>query len=491
METVDTMAIFIYNTLSRSKERFVPIDSEEVRMFVCGQTVYDEAHMGHAKTYIDFDIVVRWLRSSGYKVKYIQNITDVDDKIIARAEEKQMTPTALARKYEGLFLEDMEAIGVRKNVDLYPRSHDYIGAIRDQIQLLFDNGYAYAVGDNAYYDVSKFRDYTKLSGMKIEELKKHRIESPEGKRNVYDFALWKAVKKETEPQWEIEVVIEGERRKLRGRPGWHIEDTAIVHSFFGPQYDLHGGASELIFPHHTNEIAQSEAAFGISPYVKYWMHSGVFNIRGEKMSKSLRNYISIREVLSKHGPEDIRMAICSTHYRKDIEYREEIISNAARRVNYLYASMSSFYNMKEGQGDRDGEALAIASRMDVGFKEAMDDDFNTPLALSRLEIAAGELKDFAESNDAIEKGTKIAIVDAIRKKAWVLGLLENDSFKEPLPEEARKMIGEREEMRKKRKFEESDRIRDDIRSRFGIELEDTEQGTAWSRKSWRGKDRTG
>ena len=221
------------------------------------------------------------------------------------------------------------------------------------------------------------------------------------------------------------------------------------------------------------------------------MHSGVFNIRGEKMSKSLRNYISIREVLSKHGPEDIRMAICSTHYRKDIEYREEIISNAARRVNYLYASMSSFYNMKEGQGDRDGEALAIASRMDVGFKEAMDDDFNTPLALSRLEIAAGELKDFAESNDAIEKGTKIAIVDAIRKKAWVLGLLENDSFKEPLPEEARKMIGEREEMRKKRKFEESDRIRDDIRSRFGIELEDTEQGTAWSRKSWRGKGRTG
>jgi cysteinyl-tRNA synthetase len=473
--------LLVYNTLSRSKEEFRPINGKVVKMFVCGQTVYDDAHLGHAKNYINFDVVARWLRQSGYDLKYIQNITDVDDKIIKRAAEEGTDPVELARRFETRFMEDMDAIGVRKNVDQYPRSHDYIDEIRMQIQLLIDNGYAYRVEDDMYYDVSKFPDYTKLSGMKIEELEKHRIEPREGKRNGYDFALWKAAK-ESEPSWEIKLTIDGKEETLSGRPGWHIEDTAITHAIFGKQYDLHGGAIELIFPHHTNEIAQAEAAFGSKPFVKYWLHSGIMLIKGEKMSKSLRNFIRIRELLKRFDAEALRLMVLSTHYRKDFGYTEELMKKAAARLNYMYASFSIFYNMKEARSrERCAEVDEVIKGMQSEFSEAMDDDFNTPLAIMVLASTIDKLRSYAESYQEIGERAKSEAVGAVLSAAGVLGILQKDTYKEKLPDDAAKLIKDRESLRTAKKFDEADAIRERLRSEHSIAVEDSEYGTIWYR----------
>jgi cysteinyl-tRNA synthetase len=474
------MAIHIYNTVSRKKEVFVPRSGNDVGMFVCGQTVYDESHLGHAKTYINFDVVVRWLRHRSYKVKYLQNITDVDDKIIKRAAEEGVEPISLARRYEGLFLEDMGHIGVRNNVTEYPRSHDYIPQMRDQVQLLVDRGYAYELDGDVYFDVAKFKDYTKLSNIKLDELENHRIEPKEGKRNVYDFALWKAAKAAGEPQWEITLNIKGKEVRLLGRPGWHLEDTAIAHHFFGPQYDIHGGAKELIFPHHTNEIAQAEAAYGIKPYVRYWMHCGVLNIKGVKMSKSLRNFIKIRDVLKKYHPEALRLMVCASHYRSEIEYEEKMIVEASKRLAFLRSSVSSVYNMKEA--GEVGEKDEISSDALLGkFEEAMDDDFNTPLALASLYEAAAQMKAFADSHEAIPKQLKDGLVTRFVEMARTLGLLEDDSYKKGVPEEARRLILERERLRKEKNFTDSDKIRLKLKEVYDVTVEDTEYGTVWYR----------
>ncbi len=471
--------LIVYNTLSRSKEEFKPMVPKKVNMFVCGQTVYDDAHLGHAKNYINFDVVARWLRESGYEVKYVQNITDVDDKIIKRAVEEGVDPIELARRFENRFMEDMDAIGVRKNVSQYPRSHDYIDEIRFQIQLLLDKGYAYTIDNDVYYDVSKFADYTKLSGIRTDELEKHRIEPREGKRSSYDFALWKGAR-ESEPSWEIALTVEGRSIRLNGRPGWHIEDTAITHAIFGKQYDLHGGAIELIFPHHTNEIAQAEAAFGVKPFVKYWLHSGIMLIKGEKMSKSLKNFIRIRELLKKFDAEALRLLVLSTHYRKDFGYTEDLMKKAAARMNYLYASFSIFYNMIEAKSAMEcAEVDSIIAELDTGFKDAMDDDFNTPLALARLSTAIDKLRTYAEMNYEISNTAKSRAVGSILHNANLLGLLEKETYKEKLPEAAALMIKERERLRNGKRFKEADEIREKLRLEHSISVEDSEYGTIW------------
>ncbi len=472
------MPLLIYNTLSRSKEEFKPLIDNNVRMFVCGQTVYDDAHLGHAKNYINFDIVVRWLRHSGYTVKYIQNITDVDDKIIRRAEEQHKDPVALAREYESRFMEDMDAIGVKQSVDQYPRSHDYIEEITHQIQLLLDKGYAYKVEGDIYYDVSKFGNYTKLSGMDLAELEKHRIEPREGKRNSYDFALWKG-SKPGEPSWDIELSIAGNKTSISGRPGWHIEDTAITHAIFGPQYDLHGGAIELIFPHHTNEIAQAEAAFGVAPFVKYWMHSGVMLIKGEKMSKSLRNFIRIRDLLRQYDPEALRLLIASAHYRKDIGYTESLIKSASARLNYLRASFSIFYNMPESPSGDGAEVDMAVSKMEPEFKAAMDDDFNTPLALASFSAAIDSLRAFAETHQSIPSETKQRAIKSMLDHAYLFGIFKKDSYKERLGEKELSLIKERERLRKDKKFSDADRIREQLKNEYSVIVEDSEYGTIW------------
>ncbi len=472
------MTLTVYNTLSKSKEEFRPMHAMKVNMFVCGQTVYDDAHLGHAKNYINFDVIARWLRHSGYAVKYIQNITDVDDKIIKRAQEQKKDPIALAREYETRFMEDMQAIGVRESVNQYPRSHDYIDEIKSQIQLLADNAYAYPIEDDIYYDVSKFSDYTKLSGMNLEELAKHRIEPRDGKKNSYDFALWKG-SKEGEPSWEIEIAFGAKKQKFNGRPGWHIEDTAITHAIFGKQYDLHGGAIELIFPHHTNEIAQAEAAFGVKPFVKYWLHSGIMLIKGEKMSKSLRNFVRIRDLIKQFDPEALRMLVISTHYRKDVGYTEELIKKASTRLNYMYASFSIFYNMKEQDGERSSVVKDIIEEMKSKFEYSMDDDFNTPVALGTLSAAIDSLRNFAERNAAIEKATKEYAVRSILEYAGIFGILKKDTYKHKLSEQASDLIKEREKLRAEKKFSEADRIRDDLKVNHRIIVEDSEYGPIW------------
>ncbi len=474
--------MLLYNTLSRKKEEFKPMHAGKVNMFVCGQTVYDDAHLGHAKNYINFDVVCRWLKASGYSVRYVQNITDIDDKIIARASEQGTEPLALARKFEARFMEDMEAIGVRSNVSEYPRSHDYIGFIAEQIQLLLDKGYAYLLGQDVYYDVAKFEDYTKLSGMKISELEKHRIEPKQGKRHTYDFVLWKG-SKQGEPSWDIKLTAQGEEHKMKGRPGWHIEDTAITYAIFGKQYDIHGGAIELIFPHHTNEIAQAQAAFGVRPFVRYWMHSGIMLIKGEKMSKSLKNFIRIRELLSDYDPEALRLLICSTHYRKDIAYSDALMKAAASRLRYLYSSLGVFYSMEQSASTlKCADTERIISQLSSGFAQAMDDDINTPLALSRLAGAIDGLRLYAETYPQISSAAKESAISGILGHAAVLGILQGDAYKQKLPDEASAMIKERERLRRAKDFARADEIRARLHKELGIVVEDSEYGTIWYRQ---------
>ncbi|MDE1762011.1 MAG: cysteine--tRNA ligase [Candidatus Micrarchaeota archaeon] len=474
-------ALVVYNTLTRSKEKFVPMSGDEVKMFVCGQTVYDDAHLGHAKNYINFDVIVRWMRKIGYRVNYIQNITDVDDKIIARANEKGQDPIELARHFEKRFLEDMESIGVKEDVSEYIRSHDYIDAIRDQIQLLIDNGYAYRLDEDVYYNVAKFHDYNKLSGMDMKEIGRHRIEVRPGKVNDYDFVLWKGAKP-GEPQWKIGLVLDGQKVELSGRPGWHIEDTAMTASVFGPQYDVHGGASELIFPHHTNEIAQAEAAYGTKPFVKYWLHSGVLNIKGQKMSKSLSNFVKIRDFLKSSDAETLRLIFCSRHFRKEIDYTDEVARSAAKKLRYIYASLSRFYNMPESENPKSVEVTALVESFRAQFTDAMNDDFNTSLALSGIITLVNSLRAFAEANGAVEKSVKDDAIRAIIEYAGVFGILTKETYKEAIPDEAYAMIKKREVLRKERKFGESDEIRGQISEKFGIRIEDTEDGTVWYRE---------
>jgi cysteinyl-tRNA synthetase len=474
--------LLLYNTLTRKKEELKPLNDNRLNLFVCGLTVYDDAHLGHAKAFINFDVIVRWLRYIGYTVKYVQNITDVDDKIIKRAGELGKDPIELARYYEDRFMEDLDALGAKKSVDEFPRSHDYIEAIRNQIQLLFDNGYAYYLDGDVYYDVSKFKNYTKLSGMKIDELEKHRIEPREGKKNVYDFALWKAAKA-GEPSWKIKVKAKGKEIALDGRPGWHIEDTAMTYEIFGPQYDIHGGANELIFPHHTNEIAQAEAAFGKVPFVRYWMHCGVFSIKGEKMSKSLKNFITIREALKLHSAEAIRLLYSSTHYRKDMEYSEEAIQEAEKRLGYMYAALGVFYNMNNDVSHEKGSELNdLVNNLKKEFTDAMNDDFNTPLALSNLTIALNELRSYAENNSSVGEKTKGKVIKCVLELANTVGILEREIYKEPIPNEVVILLKKREELRKQKKFKESDEVRKQLKEKYHIVLEDTKEGVRWHRE---------
>ncbi len=476
--------LVLYNTLSRSKEKLEPLNDRRINMFVCGQTVYDDAHLGHARNYISFDIIARWLRHRGYNLKYIQNITDIDDKIIARAAENNTTPELLAREYEERFLEDMSAIGVKEDVDLYPRSHDYIKEMRMQIQLLIDKGYAYLSEGNIYFEIDKFPTYTDLSGMKIDELSKHRIESEPGKKKPYDFTLWKKAKS-GEPHWHEEFIWEGKKVVVDGRPGWHIEDTAITNAIFGPQYDIHGGASELIFPHHSNEIAQDEAAFGKKPMVKYWMHSGVLKIKGEKMSKSLKNFITIREVLKKYDPEALRLMVAFSHYRSQIDFSEELLKKASTSLNYLYSSLSMVYNAKESaHTEKETEKLidGISLSLDNEFSKAMDNDFETPQAIASLFTAISSLRNVVEKNTYVDGNAKKAAINTLLNCASVIGILKHDWYKESLSEEAASMIKERESLRREKRFEEADRIRNELKKNHNINLEDTEYGPVWYRE---------
>ena len=355
------MALKVYNTLKREKEEFKPLKDKKINLFVCGPTVYDYSHIGHAKTYLQFDIIIKYLRYKKYKVFYLQNITDIDDKIIKRAKELNITFDKLAKEYEKYYYEDMNSLKVN-SVDKYARATDYIKDIVSQVERLVKKGYAYKISDGYYFNLKKFSDYGKLSGRTTlgEEDAVSRIDENSEKKNKGDFCLWKFSKAD-EPSWDTKLG--------KGRPGWHIEDTAITEHFFGSQYDIHGGAKDLIFPHHEAEIAQMESISGKKPLVRYWLHTGFLNVKGQKMSKSLENFFTIRDILKKYSANALRFLFIQTHYRSAIDFSENSLESAKNSLERLNDFMMKLKTGKDNLPD------SYLKKVKENFIKAMDDDF--------------------------------------------------------------------------------------------------------------------
>lgn len=449
------MSLKFYNTLTREKEEFVPIDKKKVNFFVCGPTVYDYSHLGHGKTYTQFDVLVRALRYFGYEVFYLQNITDIDDKIINRAKEQNISPKELAEKFEKIYLENMTSLG-NTSINKYARATDYIPQIIKQVETLIKKGYAYKTSDGIYFETAKFKDYGKLSGRT--ELKEDdavsRIDESKEKRGWNDFCLWKA-EKEGEPSWEAPFG--------KGRPGWHIEDTAITETFFGPQYDVHGGARDLIFPHHECEIAQMESASGHSPLVKYWLHTGFLNIDSKKMSKSKNNFKTLQEMIESNiSPMAFRFWVLMANYRSPMNWNQEALEGseiALKRLYKLYIELSTPELADKG---KEGGKVNIAYQKK--FKEYLEDDLDTPRALSLL-------WDVIKDENLSSADKKATLLDFDK----VFGLGFENLKEEKIPEEIIKLGEEREKARKNKDFKKSDELRNKINS-LGYEIEDSSTG---------------
>jgi cysteinyl-tRNA synthetase len=457
------MALAIYNTLSKTKEPLQPLIGNQVRMYVCGMTVYDFCHIGHARVMVAFDVVSRWLRQRGYDLTYVRNITDIDDKIIRRAQENDESFDALTRRMIAAMHEDEARLNVLRP-DLEPRATDHIAGMHEMIQTLIDKGFAYAPGNgDVYYRVGKFVGYGKLSRRKIEDLKiGARIEVDEAKEDPLDFVLWKAAKP-GEPSWESPWGA--------GRPGWHIECSVMSTCCLGETFDIHGGGPDLVFPHHENEIAQSEAATG-KQYANAWMHAGAVRVDGEKMSKSLGNFFTIREVLEKYEPEVVRYLLVSSHYRSPINYSEDSLKEAK-------GALERFYTALRGLPDVPARgAEAFVSR----FGEAMDDDFNSPEACAVLFEMAREVNRLRDT----DLQSAAALAARLKELAGVLGelQLDADAFLQAGAggkvdaAEVEALIAARLQARAEKNWAESDRIRDQLAA-MGVVLEDGKGGTTW------------
>ena len=458
--------LHIYNSLTRSKQEFRPLEPGRVRLYVCGMTVYDYCHVGHARVMVVFDVVARYLRASGYQLTYVRNITDIDDKIIARARELGVPVSDLTGRFIAAMYEDADALGIERP-DIEPRATESIEAIVDLIRALLERGYAYrADNGDIYYDVSRFERYGALANKRIEDLRAGaRVEVAATKRDPLDFVLWKAAKPD-EPSWPSPWGP--------GRPGWHIECSAMSTRHLGAHFDIHGGGMDLKFPHHENEIAQSEAATGHT-FVNYWMHNGFVQVDDEKMSKSLGNFFTVREVLRHYSPEVLRYFILSSHYRRPLNYSEQNLESARAALTRLYTALR--------------EAPAAAAEVPAACRErfaaVMDDDFNTPEALALLHELAGAL-----NRVRAEGGDGAAEAAGLRRLGAVLGLLQDDPqrFLQDRGATAATLdaatidalIERRSAARHARDWAEADRIRDQLTEQ-GIVLEDGPQGTSWRR----------
>lgn len=455
----------IYNTMSRKKEKFQPIQGNRIKLFVCGPTVYDDSHIGHARTYISFDIIARYLEYKGYSVFYLQNITDMEDKIINRASELDVFPIDLARYFERRYLEDMQALGVDR-VNLYARATEHISEIIVQIETLMDKGFAYETETGVYFNESKFPEFGKLSHRNVEDLNIHRVSPDSKKRNPGDFALWK--KKDVEPYWDSPWG--------KGRPGWHIEDTAITEEYLGQQYDIHGGGLDLIFPHHEAEIAQMESASGKSPLVRYWMHTGFLNVSGEKMSKSLGNFITIRDMLKNHDPETFRFFVLSTHYRSPIDFSKTTLEQAKNSIERIYKVIKTIDDAIESDIpetiNNDNELNDKLTETKNQFIEAMDNDFNTPEALS---IIFNYIRDVNRELDIdnISKSMLKTIKNFLIETGSILGVdFSGKVYTDDKSEDLLDVIVEvRNKLREKKDWELSDLIRSKLKE-LDIILED-------------------
>lgn len=460
----------IYNSLGKEKQQFNPIDNKNVRMYVCGPTVYGPAHIGHAKTYAAFDIIRRYLEYRGYKVDYVVNITDVHDDMIKKANELGITIFELGEKNTKLFFEDMARLRV-KPADNYPKVTEHIKEIIELIKILEEKGFAYETDDGVYFKVSNFKNYGKLSGIKVEEeITGTRVETDKyEKEQAMDFALWKK-EKPGEPSWESPWG--------KGRPGWHIECSVFIWNHLGKQIDIHGGARDLIFPHHENEIAQAEAASGKNPFVKYWMHTGFLNVEGRKMSKSLGNFIIIPDLLKEYDPLAFRFFIALTHYRSPIDFSKSAMEKAKNTLVKINRMVSSLMEIAESENKekKDSEDFVeeLISNTKSKFIESMDDDFNTPNAWKyffEFESNVNKLINEKKLNKALAE----KLLNFIKEIDSIFQVFTFEIQKVKLTGEQKKLIGEREKFRSEKNWKEADRIRD-ILLEQGIQLLDTKEG---------------
>ncbi len=459
----------IFNTLSGKKDIFKPIKGKKVNFFVCGPTVYDYSHLGHARSYIIFDSFVKYLEVKGFDVFYLQNITDLDDKIIARAREKGVSPKDLAVAFEKEYLKDMKLLGIN-SVSKYARATDYIKEIISQVQRLQKKGFAYEIsGDGIYYDIGRFKNYGKLAGRTVLDAEDSvsRIDYSKDKKNRGDFCLWKFKQEELELSWPAPF---GD-----GRPGWHIEDTAITEKFFGPQYDIHGAARDLIFPHHEAEIAQMEAISGKYPMAKYWMHAGFLTVNGQKMSKSLGNFITINDFLKRCEVNYLRFFIVKNLWHSPVDYSESVLIEIRSAINKVEEFLRKIKSQKSKIKNSAQNAKLIKDFKLTFYKE-LDDDFNTPKA-------------FAEMFDFINKANVLLDRKELSKKQAdeiykffqeinkIFGIINFRKVNKTIPAEIKKLAEERELCRKNKEWQKADELRAQI-ERQGFLVQDSESGPA-------------
>ena len=458
----------VYNTLTRTIEDFTPLKPGRVNMFVCGPTVWDTSHVGHAKTYVAYDIMARYLRRKGLSVFFILNITDVDDKIINKAKQTGEDQLQLAKRFANAFFKDMKDLRVT-NVNLYANASDHVPEIIEQIQGLVKKGIAYPIEGDVYFDTSRFPGYGKLSKQNLEQLKVHRVDLDPRKKNTADFVLWKS-QKPGEVFWESPWG--------RGRPGWHIEDTAITLTYFGPTYDIHGGGNDLIFPHHEAEIAQAESLTGKQPLARYWLHTGLLNISGQEMHKSFGNIIPIQDMLRKMGPDALRVLYASTHYRSPLEFTEEALEQAgslAKRFRRAYEQLE--LAASKASVDEYTKTFGHLEEARDEFYRAMDDDFNTPAALTAYVKIVSLAEE--EARKPTGKAAK-AILENMQELGSILGMLEaQGASQERFAELANLLMELRTELRAKKQYDIADKIRRRMVN-LGLIVEDEAKETRWT-----------
>ena len=458
----------VYNTLTNRKEEFVPIEPGKVRMYVCGPTVYNYFHIGNARPFVVFDTLRRYFKYRGYEVKFVQNFTDVDDKIINRAKEEGISAPEVSEKYIKEYFNDAEALNVLK-ADVHPKVSEHIPEIIEFVQTLIDKGYAYEADGDVYYSTRKFPEYGKLSGQNIDDLESGaRIAIGEVKEDPLDFALWKARKEESEIAWESPWGM--------GRPGWHIECSTMAKKHLGNTIDIHGGGQDLTFPHHENEIAQSEACNGV-PFAHYWMHNGYINVDGKKMSKSLNNFFTVRDIRENYSGDVIRFFLLSGHYRSPINFSDVLMEQSKQGYERIATAIETLEFLKANGTEEPmaDEAAKIASldQYRVKFIEVMDDDLNTADGIAAIFELVSEIN--LAVKDGASKSYAAEALKRIKELTDVLGLFGGEDEEEGLGDDIQALIDERQAARKEKNWARADEIRDQLAA-MGITLKDTPQG---------------
>ncbi|WP_300346585.1 cysteine--tRNA ligase [Clostridium sp.] len=460
----------VYNTLNKKKEEFIPLTPGEVKMYVCGPTVYNFFHIGNGRTFIVFDTIRRYFEYRGFKVDFVQNFTDIDDKMIKKANEEGTTVKKIGDTYIKEYYQDADTLNIER-ATVNPRATEFIGEIIKFVKGLIDKGYAYEVDGDVYFSTKKFEGYGKLSGQNIEDLQSGvRIRVDERKKDPMDFAIWKA-QKPGEPAWNSPWGM--------GRPGWHIECSCMAKKLLGETIDIHAGGADLTFPHHENEVAQSEALTG-KPFARYWLHSAFVNVNNEKMSKSLNNFFTAREILERYDADVIRFLMLSAHYRQQLNFSEDLLDSAKASVERIYNAIGNLENLidevsREEMNEEEKVYLESLNQYRDKYIEKMDDDFNTADAITAIFDLIRDTNTNITINSSKELSEKA--LDLIRELGAPLGMLQK-STKGDIAEEVEALIAERQEARKNRDFALADKIRDDLKDR-GIVLEDTPQGVRW------------